>query len=414
MTRVFQETPTDRDVAADAVPDWPRRARDLADAVAAVVPDPDRQWLDAVRAVPRHVLVPRFCPWQGSAGPCPPKDVLVDGADPAQRDRWLAAVYADETLVTQITRVQLPDDVGGGTLCRPTSSSTLPSLLVRMLTDLDVAAGMRVLEIGTGTGYTAALLCARLGDRAIASIDLHPGLIDAARRRLAAIGYHPALATGDGADGMPAPAPYDRIITTVSAPLVPTAWIDQLRPGGLLQVDLRGDAGGRIALLNHDRPGVLSGRFAAHPGNFMPMRIDPDYPLRAGHNLSVTIDVRGTRHTHSTIDLAAFDHPGFRLVLHLRFPSARGFVRQPDGHRRVLEESDGSWAEVHPASTPGSPHPVRYAGPRNLWATVEDAYRRWTRAGRPGPARLGLTVTADQHELWVDSPDTVLAHHPTP
>jgi protein-L-isoaspartate O-methyltransferase len=69
-----------------------------------------------------------------------------------------------------------------------TSSSTLPSLVLEMLEELDVAEGHRVLEIGTGSGYNAALLCQRLGSELVTSVDIDPELVDLARERLAANG----------------------------------------------------------------------------------------------------------------------------------------------------------------------------------------------------------------------------------
>jgi SAM-dependent methyltransferase len=91
-----------------------------------------------------------------------------------------------------------------------TSSSTMPSLMARMLEALDVRDGHRVLEIGTGTGYNAALLCHRLGPRNVVSIDIDPTLVAAARSRLADLGYHPTLVAGDGTTGAVQHGPYDR------------------------------------------------------------------------------------------------------------------------------------------------------------------------------------------------------------
>ena len=77
----------------------------------------------------------------------------------------------------------------------------MPSLMARMLEALDVRDGHRVLEIGTGTGYNAALLCHRLGACNVVSIDIDPTLIVATRKRLAGLGHHPTLVVGDGTAG---------------------------------------------------------------------------------------------------------------------------------------------------------------------------------------------------------------------
>jgi len=99
----------------------------------------------------------------------------------------------------------------------------MPSLMVRMLELLEMTDTSRVLEIGTATGYNAALLCHRLGATQVAGIELHPELAAEAAERLGALGYRPTLATGDGAAGIPHRAPFDRIIATCAVPEIPAA-----------------------------------------------------------------------------------------------------------------------------------------------------------------------------------------------
>jgi hypothetical protein len=89
--------------------------------------------------------------------------------------------------------------------------------------------GMDVLEIGTGTGYNAALLCERLGHAHVTTIDIGPELTALARVRLAEHGYWPHVATGDGACGVPGRDPFNRIVATCGLDAVPQAWIDQTR-----------------------------------------------------------------------------------------------------------------------------------------------------------------------------------------
>ncbi len=109
-----------------------------------------------------------------------------------------------------------------------------------MLEALDISLGMSVLEIGTGTGYNAALLCHRLGSACVTSVDIDPALVDAARERLAALGYTPRLAARDGSAGYPPGAPYDRVIATVGVHVIPAAWIGQTREGGRILANCTG------------------------------------------------------------------------------------------------------------------------------------------------------------------------------
>ncbi|HXT44602.1 MAG TPA: methyltransferase domain-containing protein [Pseudonocardiaceae bacterium] len=114
---------------------------------------------------------------------------------------------------------------------------------------LDLSDGQRVLEIGTGTGYNAALLCHRLGAANVVSIDIDLTLVDQAREHLAELGYATLLEVGDGADGVPGAAPYDAILATAAVDHIPHAWIEQLRPGGIILTDLRGGFSGAMVRL---------------------------------------------------------------------------------------------------------------------------------------------------------------------
>ena len=104
-----------------------------------------------------------------------------------------------------------------------------------MLTALEAEPGMRVLEIGTGTGWNTALLAHHLGGNAVVSVEIDPEVSGHARQRLDAHGFA-AVTTivGDGADGWAERAPYDRVLATVAAPVVPYPWVAQTRPGGLV------------------------------------------------------------------------------------------------------------------------------------------------------------------------------------
>jgi protein-L-isoaspartate(D-aspartate) O-methyltransferase len=99
---------------------------------------------------------------------------------------------------------------------------------------LDVGEDDKVLEIGTGSGYQAAILCHMGAD--VYSIERHEPLYRKARETLNELGYRPQLKCGDGTKGWSAYAPYDKIIVTAGAPVVPQDLVSQLKTGGILIV----------------------------------------------------------------------------------------------------------------------------------------------------------------------------------
>ncbi len=218
----------------------------------------DPAWRAAFAEVPRHLFVPYYFAG-GAAGY---RRLWGEDPDPARRARWLEGVYEDTPLATRIRNGEL------------VSSSSQPSLMAGMLEELEVRDGDAVLEIGTGTGYNAALLAHRLGDDRVTTVDLDPEITESARRHLDAAGYHPAVITGDGARGCPSRAPFDRIIVTCALPSVPRAWLAQCRPGARILAPL---ATGLIALDVRDASHA-EGRFLHTPAYFVPLRGGPAGP----------------------------------------------------------------------------------------------------------------------------------------
>lgn len=121
------------------------------------------------------------------------------------------------------------------------SCASGPSIVAGMLNALDLQPGQRIMEIGAGTGYNAALLATLAGaDGQVTTIDINADVTADARRNLASTGFnHTRVITRDGAEGAAEFAPYDRIIVTVGAWDIPQAWWDQLVPGGRLVLPLR-------------------------------------------------------------------------------------------------------------------------------------------------------------------------------
>ncbi|MFJ9917638.1 hypothetical protein [Actinacidiphila glaucinigra] len=174
------------------------------------------QWRQAVAVTGRHEFL-RGGFFRQVPGSVPTAWEPVMPGD----EGWLSGCYTDTSLVTQIAGTIVPGDIRGQVFRQPTSSSNAPGLVVRMLEDLEVEDGMRVLEIGTGTGYSTALLCHRLGDDLVTSIEVDPAVAVAAATTLATLGHAPDLITGDGLAGHKDSAPYDRIIATCGVLAIP-------------------------------------------------------------------------------------------------------------------------------------------------------------------------------------------------
>ncbi len=344
-------------------------------------------WRRSLEEVPRHVFVPAFQDGDGD---------WVSADDPAQQDRWLAAVYSDVSLTAHVRLAP------GTELAWPTSSSTRPGLMARMLGLLEVGDGQRVLEVGTGTGYQAALLCHRLGDAAVTSVDIDAALVEAARERLAALGWRPDLVAGDGAAGVAGRAPYDRILATCAVPAIPPAWVDQLTEGGLLVADVRGELSSSLVVARKDTPHSVTGRFSGSPGHFMRLRAEAGNPLRDGGRFGSAVDFTDPRSATASMPLDAFDDEDFRFVLQLALPSL-GPVGHTirDGRDGVflLAGDDASWVEIAKDST------VRYGGPSALWPEAVRAWRWWDGAGSPVRSRFGLTAHDGRQQVWLDHED---------
>lgn len=371
--------------------EWQPRAQQLADLLAEKGDLHEPAWAAAIAGIPRHVFVPEVYE-QDQYGTWNPVEVTM----PSGLDR----VYSPITLTTALAN--------RGTHYEGISSSTKPDLMVRMLETLDVHDGHRVLEIGTGTGYNAALLTHRLGDDAVFSVDLDGELVDPARERLASIGLHPTLVTQDGAEGLPEHAPYDRIMSTCSVPAVPTSWQNQLADGGLVLVDVKvATDAGNLVLLRKDGD-RLEGRFTDRWGAFMVMRHQDTHP-RALHT---PIDAEAHTRVTRTPPSPWKNNRVVWFLAHLAgLPRGmrHGMRFDPDTQEptaTTITAPDGSHAFVMTEPTPDGAWSVTEQGPTSLWAVVERAHEQWERHDRPHWSRLGLTVTEDgQNRVWVDDPD---------
>ncbi len=132
--------------------------------------------------------------------------------------------------------------------------------MVALMTDLlDIEPGAKVLEIGTGLGYHAAIL-AQLA-KAVFTVEIHEELAREACARLEALGYHNIeFKVGDGAQGWPEHAPFDRILVAAAPGLLPAALIQQLRPGGRMVVPAGLPDAQQLLVVDKDADGRIETR----------------------------------------------------------------------------------------------------------------------------------------------------------
>jgi protein-L-isoaspartate(D-aspartate) O-methyltransferase len=312
----------------------------------------------------------------------------------------VAEAYADEAVALKAD----PDGVW-------ISAASQPSMVAAMLGQLGVEPGQRVLEIGAGSGWHAALLAYLVGDRGrVTTVDVDEELAAGARERLVAAGWPGVVVRcGDGALGDPAGAPYDRIVATVGAHDVPDAWLEQLAPGGRLVVPLRvrGGVSRSVALVRD------GGEWRADGGAgclFMPLRggiaDDPwgAVPVGAGASVDVhreqVVDaaaVRGVldgpaRVVSTGVVLAAGESPEWLdLWLACALPNAvsrlaaeRGRLAGAEygwGAMATVAGPDLAWLTLRPAGAGGSEVGVSGHGPggAGLAGRVADQVRAWAR-----------------------------------
>lgn len=345
----------------------------------------------ALRTVPRHLFLPdRLWLRDGEGG----YRACDRSADP---DSWLTAAYTDTPLVTQFT-----DGL-------PSSSASMPSMVLRTLLLAGIgdagreARPPRVLELGTGTGFNAALLCTILGYDAVSTVELDPVLAARGERNLEAAGFAPALSCGDAAAGWPSGAPYERVVATFSVDRVPSAWVEQTVPGGRIVTPWTSAwcRYGTLAL-TAGRDGTAHGRFHAF-ASFMPMRRpcqDTASPAAAPAqhkgvtSLSPWLVAGG--------DLDAEFHLG------LAVPGA-SFAWDTTGEHaptrlHIADDEGQSWAAVDYDGRCADRFAVIQAGPRLLWDEITAGYTRWETLGRPRIGQYRLSVnTAGDHTLRVET-----------
>ena len=216
-----------------------------------------RQVERAFYRVERHKLVEWFYLPDAEGGPYEYAGARLRRRDFDAQDpdpELLKTIYSDCALLTRID---------------PPSSTSQPFLVAQMLELLELEEGMNVLEIGAGTGYTAALISKIVGRKGrITTIDNQEAVVEQTWRLLRGSGYGDIdVICADGAQGFAENAPYDRIVATVGCPDISFRWAEQLRTDGFMLVPLQHGPEGLDPLVRLQRDGgKLIGRFVGGSG----------------------------------------------------------------------------------------------------------------------------------------------------
>jgi protein-L-isoaspartate(D-aspartate) O-methyltransferase len=343
------------------------------------------------------------------------RHLFVTGAEPDE-------VYADRSIT-----IKVDDGV-------PISSSSQPAIMAQMIELLELRGGERVLEIGTGSGYNAALLAELVGSQgSLTTIDIDPELVAAAQQRLADGGYQGVRAlVADGAAGDPDRAPFDAIVATVGVEQIPPAWIAQLRPGGRLVAPLTIRSMQKVVAFERTAQGLesiavidaafimLRGPSATHDSRTIPLG-DPNTTLQVLARNAGTIDaaalvraLRGRAHddhpAHHLDVRDAWEGFTFRLALgddafcrltaqganatNGAIPNLVPGGGSPYGVASTFGLAEGRELVVLAARGPGDLVLRRYGSGTALTDRMQRAIADWDDAGRPGNAALRIAVDA--------------------
>lgn len=367
---------------------WKPHAGQLASKAA----HPASRWHSVIASVPRHPFTPRWWTWT-APGPGLWHDTweLRDG--PSDPRAWLAAAYADRSLITQVGTYHAdhasPGDTPTG---QPTSSATLPGLLVQMYRHAMISDGTDVLDVGTGSGYGTALLATRLGNTHVTSIDVDEYLTEAAAERLSIAGLYPKVCACDATGELP--GTYDRIISTVAVRPIPASWLAALRPGGRLVTTLAGTS--LIITADKTPGGGATGRVEWDRAGFMNTRYGPSYPPVMLDMFTAIRDADGDQITEGDFPVVNVNEAWeLYSTIGVTLPGVRHHYEQSlDGTRTAwMLHPDGSWAR---ATAKGNALPaIHQAGPRRLWDVLDDTRQQWLSDGSLPVYGASVTITPD-------------------
>ncbi|MCZ1012210.1 protein-L-isoaspartate O-methyltransferase family protein [Streptomyces lydicus] len=355
--------------------DWMPKAQALAAELRAKNAIRSEPVAAAIEAVPRHL----FIAGHYAAG----QHTAIDPEQPT--DELLHLAYTDRGIMTHT-----PADAAGGF-----SSTSQPSIVAKMLEAAGLRPGTKVLEIGAGTGWNAALI-ARITGTTVHTVEASPLVATEAREALArASSQHVTVHTGDGYLGHPEGGPYDLILVTCGIAGIPPVWLDQLAPGGAVLAPVAHGGLHPLLRVTHAGDGSLAGQLMAN-ADFM----NATGPLYAGATTSPA-----TRGQHLPVPppSAARPHPTpgsldprgsyLDLWMHLAARDTRTTCASAEGTTDytgcALVDENTTAVFVQPGGLHPTPDPAAQA----LADHVEQHITAWDRDGRPELTAWSCSLT---------------------
>lgn len=338
----------------------------------------------AFSAIPRELFISLFYEQEAR--------VWVPYSKKTHGEQWLALIYRDEALVTLLDTQNIP-----------ISSSSMPSIMAEMLEALDVQPGMEVLEIGTGTGYNAALLAQLTGDpRLVTTIEIDGTLAKQAEQMLHAYVGPVQVVRSDGSDTQ-SYQQYQRIIATASAPGIPRTWYAQLVPGGRLVMPLQGslNASG-LLVIEKD----ANGSFSPIPLSFMPMRsvnTPSERTARELFQMPMQEPIKGDSSNLPLVEALKGQH--FRWFLEWIWPVTGTlsitYMTLRDGRQALVLKDARQGAIVQLSLEPSGFWSGQQHGAFPLWEHIVHNYGVYKELGEPHKEAFQISLNGEQASLYV-------------
>jgi len=312
----------------------------------------------------------------------------------------LSEIYANKPIVTETDGVV------------PTSSTSQPSLVADMLELLDLRPGMDVLEIGTGTGYNAALIAEIVGpEGSVCSVEMQEGVAAGAERHLRGEGYKDVrVVRRDGFLGVPEAGPFDRIIATVGCSDLSPHWRAQLADGGSILLPLRHGLDDPLTRLvdDPDDPKQMSGEVVGFSG-FMQIRGALEWATPWGRPV-VGLPKEPTWSRPTLAGLAIEDASGHPLrdVRHQAFAFFLALALRPlwytsEGYG-LADPATWSTVIVTQKAIEGYTAAPSMKGLESTYESLLALHEVWRSLGRPASSDYGIAFTpkeiADLHRLF--------------